>query len=126
MTLGVGIFVFLMGSSAVAAKTEMTLFVSNHQGFRKQEVITLESPKKIAYNGVEISKRTLPKVQKALAALQKMPQEKKKFCYANQYIYTLSVGTKKQEIHACAEGKEFARIAGAFFEVRQALLKKRK
>lgn len=112
-----------LGISSADAKTEMVLFVSNHLGFRKQEKLTVETPQKIFYNDIQIPKKLLPKVQKQITTLRKMPKEKRQFCYENQYNYTLIEGGKKQEVHACAEGKEFARIAGAFSGIQQAILK---
>lgn len=122
----VGIFIFTIASSSFAAKSEVSLFVSNHLGYRKQEILRVESSRKISYNGIEIPQKLLPKIQKVLSSLHKMPQEKKRFCYGNQYIYTLIESGKKKEIHACAEGKEFARVAAAFYEVQQVLRKGRK
>lgn len=115
------LFIFL-GFSLAQAKTEMTLFVSNHLGFRKQEVVLVESDQMVFYNGIRVPKKLLTKIQKPLATLQGMPQEKRKFCYKNQYTYTVIADSGKKEIHACAEGKEFARFAMAFSNIQQVLL----
>lgn len=123
MKVYISILLLFFGISSAHAATEMTLYVSNHLGFRKQDKITVESAQKIYYNDIQIPKKLLPKIQKQLTALRNMPKEKRQFCYNNQYFYTLSEGSKKQEIHACAAGKEFARIAVAFSNIQQVILK---
>lgn len=119
----VPILLLFLGVSCAEAKSEMVLYVSNHLGFRKQDKITTESAQKILFNDIQIPKKVLPKIKKTLTTLKNMPKEKRQFCYANQYNYTLIEGNVKKEVRGCAEGKEFARIAAAFFEVQQAILK---
>jgi hypothetical protein len=125
-SVAVMLILLLSGISFAHAKTEMTLFVSNHLGFRKQDRVTVESPQKIFYNDIQIPKKLVPKIQKQLTTLRKMPKEKRQFCYENQYFYTLIEGDKKQEVHGCAQGKEFARVAMAFSNIQQVILKNEK
>lgn len=122
MKIFISILLLLSGISSAQAKTEMTLYVSNHLGFRKRDIVTVESAQKIFYNDILIPKKLLPKIQKQLASLKKLPKEKRQFCYDNQYFYMLNEGGKKQEIHGCAAGKEFARIAVAFSNIQQVIL----
>lgn len=118
------VFILILIVAAFAeAKTEMTLYVSNHLGFRKQDVIRIEGGGKIFFNDVPVPKKLLSQAQPSLKTLAKMPNEKRRFCYENQYNYSIDENGKKKEIHACAEGKEFARIAMAFSKIQQVIAK---